>query len=318
MSKAVTYGVSAEVSRMDDVSRMRCNEVASLQPSPSSNTMNMSSPCESYVQSGSTGLRRLGRRPALPEKEDQPSLDLIISPQLLCKHTQTPCQPLLNSSSTLAPPSLPSDWEHGSLHRGRCTLLSLMPSRSATGEQTDRELTYRGALSLLTRRSGTLTVLSCTVTKRKSRKVSRTAESSEKTYSSRPSCESCQRKHELIRSTSTFHDRVEQDLDNTLKELNTDYLDLYLIHWPVRLVPDDKGSAIPLRADGSRATDWDWDQAKTWKQMEEMVAKGKAKAIGVSNCGVPILEHLKKSWKIVPSANQVRLTNDVPEIRDPY
>lgn len=72
-----------------------------------------------------------------------------------------------------------------------------------------------------------------------------------------------------------------------------------------RLVPDDKGTAIPLKADGSRHTDWDWPQSKTWKQMEDLVAKGKVKAIGVSNCGIPILEGLKKEWKIVPAVNQV-------------
>ncbi|ORX37330.1 putative NADP(+) coupled glycerol dehydrogenase [Kockovaella imperatae] len=106
---------------------------------------------------------------------------------------------------------------------------------------------------------------------------------------------------------STYHDRVEEDLDKTLKQLNTSYLDLYLIHWPVRLVPDDKGTPIPLKEDGSRATDWDWDQSKTWAQMEDMLAKGKVKAIGVSNCGIPILEHLKKSWKTVPAVNQVEI-----------
>lgn len=32
---------------------------------------------------------------------------------------------------------------------------------------------------------------------------------------------------------STFHDRVEEGLDATLKSLKTDYLDLYLVHWPM-------------------------------------------------------------------------------------
>jgi glycerol 2-dehydrogenase (NADP+) len=34
-------------------------------------------------------------------------------------------------------------------------------------------------------------------------------------------------------SWSTFHDRVEEGLDATLKSLKTDYLDLYLVHWPM-------------------------------------------------------------------------------------
>ena len=40
--------------------------------------------------------------------------------------------------------------------------------------------------------------------------------------------------------------------------------------------------------------------------MEAVLASGKVKAIGVSNCGVPILEKLSKTWKVVPAVNQVR------------
>ena len=40
-------------------------------------------------------------------------------------------------------------------------------------------------------------------------------------------------KAELSRSWSSYHDRVEECLDKTLKSLGTDYLDLYLVHWPV-------------------------------------------------------------------------------------
>jgi glycerol 2-dehydrogenase (NADP+) len=36
-----------------------------------------------------------------------------------------------------------------------------------------------------------------------------------------------------MNSWSTFHDRVEAGLDETLASLGTDYLDLYLVHWPM-------------------------------------------------------------------------------------
>ncbi len=39
--------------------------------------------------------------------------------------------------------------------------------------------------------------------------------------------------------------------------------------------------------------------------MEAVLAKGKVKAIGVSNFGVPLLEKLSKFWKVVPAVNQV-------------
>lgn len=39
--------------------------------------------------------------------------------------------------------------------------------------------------------------------------------------------------------------------------------------------------------------------------MEDILASGKAKAIGISNAGIPILEHLSKTWKVVPAVNQI-------------
>jgi diketogulonate reductase-like aldo/keto reductase len=62
-----------------------------------------------------------------------------------------------------------------------------------------------------------------------------------------------------------------------------------------------------VNPDGSRSVDRDWDQSKTWKQMEEIYASGKVKAIGVSNWSIPYLEDLKKTWKVVPAVNQVEL-----------
>ncbi|WVO12668.1 hypothetical protein L204_100273 [Cryptococcus depauperatus] len=106
---------------------------------------------------------------------------------------------------------------------------------------------------------------------------------------------------------SSFHERVEECLDTTLKDLQTDYLDLYLVHWPVRLVPNGTHPLIPVKSDGTRNIDWDWDQAKTWAQMEDVLKKGKVKAIGLSNAGIPIIEHIIKTGTVVPAVNQVEL-----------
>lgn len=56
-----------------------------------------------------------------------------------------------------------------------------------------------------------------------------------------------------------------------------------------------------------------WDQSETWRQMEELYASGKVKAIGVANWSIPYLEDLRKTWKIVPAVNQVELHPYLPQ-----
>jgi glycerol 2-dehydrogenase (NADP+) len=80
-----------------------------------------------------------------------------------------------------------------------------------------------------------------------------------------------------------------------------------------RLIPDGKGTNVPLNPDGSRAVDHDWDQAETWKGMEACLASGKVKAIGVSNFSQHLLEKLSKTWKVVPAVNQVELHPYCPQ-----
>lgn len=112
---------------------------------------------------------------------------------------------------------------------------------------------------------------------------------------------------------NTHQPNVADGLRQTLEALQTDYLDLYLIHWPVRLVPNESSGLLPVNPDGSRSVDRDWDQSETWRQMEEVYASGKVKAIGVANWSIPYLEELKKTWKIVPAVNQVELHPFLPQ-----
>ncbi|KAK4087034.1 hypothetical protein Purlil1_8553 [Purpureocillium lilacinum] len=106
---------------------------------------------------------------------------------------------------------------------------------------------------------------------------------------------------------NTHQPDVAAGLAQTLKDLQTDYLDLYLIHWPVRLVPNETSDLLPTNPDGTRSIDFSWNQQDTWRQMEEVYRAGKVKAIGVSNWSVPYLEHLQKMWTVVPAVNQVEL-----------
>lgn len=72
----------------------------------------------------------------------------------------------------------------------------------------------------------------------------------------------------------TYHRKVEECLDKTLADLGTDYVDLYLIHWPFPMNPNGDHPLFPKKADGTRDHDEEWQLADTWKQMEEVQRKG--------------------------------------------
>ncbi|KAJ7191926.1 Aldo/keto reductase [Mycena pura] len=105
----------------------------------------------------------------------------------------------------------------------------------------------------------------------------------------------------------TWHSRVEQCLDQTLANLGVDYLDMYLVHWPVPMNPNGNHPFIPLLPDGKRDVDHSWDLKDTWKQMEEMVKKGKVRTIGVSNFSEMNLEKILPTAKIIPAVDQLEL-----------
>lgn len=110
----------------------------------------------------------------------------------------------------------------------------------------------------------------------------------------------------------TFHKRVEESLNHSLKELGLDYVDLLLVHWPLGLVPNNK-DLVPRNADGSAAIDPSFDIHENWKQFEAVYAKGKAKFIGVSNYSELNLQKLLSKASIVPVCNQIELHPLLPQ-----
>jgi len=76
----------------------------------------------------------------------------------------------------------------------------------------------------------------------------------------------------------------------SLKDLQLQYLDLYLIHWP---------------ATANQFNDWRQINSDTWKAMEKLYNEGKVRAIGVSNFLEHHLEPLMENAKIKPSVNQI-------------
>ncbi|KAL0968219.1 hypothetical protein UPYG_G00263960 [Umbra pygmaea] len=93
-------------------------------------------------------------------------------------------------------------------------------------------------------------------------------------------------------------------LNKSLSDLQLDYLDLYLVHFPVGLKKVDD-ELFPMK-DGEILTT-DIDYLDVWKGMEALQASGKVKSIGVSNFSILQLERLLSVAKVPPAVNQVEL-----------
>ncbi|XP_044255967.1 aldo-keto reductase family 1 member B1-like [Tribolium madens] len=94
-------------------------------------------------------------------------------------------------------------------------------------------------------------------------------------------------------------------LRDSLKKLGLDYVDLYLIHWPMGF----KETAPPLPPDASGYSDVDY--LETWQGMEECVKLGLAKSIGLSNFNSEQIERVLQKCTIKPVVNQVEVNPNI-------
>ncbi len=83
-------------------------------------------------------------------------------------------------------------------------------------------------------------------------------------------------------SQSLGYDNAQRAIDNSLKRLKMEYVDLYLIHFP----RNEK-------------------RLESWRAFEEIYTSGKAKSVGVSNFTVRHLQELMDKFRVVPAINQV-------------
>lgn len=97
--------------------------------------------------------------------------------------------------------------------------------------------------------------------------------------------------------------------ERTLRDLQLDYLDLYLIHWPqaFKKQPEAVGTNVsfPRNSDGSLKYDMETSLLETWKAMEELVKCGKVRSIGLSNFNAYQVDCIVAGASIKPAVLQV-------------
>jgi len=88
-----------------------------------------------------------------------------------------------------------------------------------------------------------------------------------------------------LNNTDHGYDRALKAFDESLAKLQVDYIDLYLIHWPIKA-----------------------GRKESWKALEKLYADNRVKANGVANYTVPFLEELHSYASIIPAVNQIEFS----------
>ena len=106
---------------------------------------------------------------------------------------------------------------------------------------------------------------------------------------------------------------VKWSFQDSCRKLRVDYIDLYLVHWPIAAEKNEDHS-VKIGPDGKYIINKELTEnpEPTWRAMEELAESGKAKAIGVSNWTIPGLQKLLKLARIKPTVNQIEIHPFLP------
>ena len=112
-------------------------------------------------------------------------------------------------------------------------------------------------------------------------------------------------------NTNHRAERVKPAFEASLKRLQLDYVDLYLIHTPFAFQPGEEQD--PRDASGNVIYDKEVTLLDTWKAMEGLVADGKCKAIGLSDVSLEQVQQIVDAAKIKPAVVHVESHPYLPQ-----
>ncbi|KAI8952742.1 NADP-dependent oxidoreductase domain-containing protein [Xylaria longipes] len=108
-------------------------------------------------------------------------------------------------------------------------------------------------------------------------------------------------------------EEVKWSFENSLRNFGLDYIDMFIVHWPVAAESNDDHTP-KIGADGKYVIKKDLTEnpEPTWRAMEELLASGKTRSIGVSNWTIAGLKKLLSFAKVKPQVNQVEVHPFLP------